>query len=134
MRSLTPYRRTIATLALATFTFVTAAACASTPRERKGAVIGAGTGAVAGGLIGKAVDSTAIDSRIGAAVAGAAAAVIGRSMTQQAAEIEHAIPGVIVERFGEGILVNSDSGILFDFDSATVTPDVRENRLKVSES
>jgi len=134
MRSLTPYRRTIATLALATFTFVTAAACASTPRERKGAVIGAGTGAVAGGLIGKAAGSTAKGIIIGAAVGGAAGAVIGRRMDQQAAELEQAIPDANVERVGEGILVTFDSGILFDFDSATVKPVARENLTKVAES
>lgn len=108
-----------------------AASCASTPGERKGAVIGAGTGAVAGGLIGKAAGSTAKGAIIGAAVGGAAGAVIGRRMDQQAGELERDIPGAAVERVGEGILVTFDSGILFDYDSAAVKPAARDNLRKL---
>ena len=108
-----------------------AAGCASTARERKGAIIGAGTGAVAGGLIGKAAGSTAKGAIIGAAVGGAAGAVIGRRMDQQAAELETAIPGAEVERVGEGILVTFDSGILFDYDSAALKPAARDNLRKL---
>lgn len=132
MRSLTASRRFTAALVIAaTAALATAGGCASTPRERKGAVIGAGTGAVAGGLIGRAAGSTAKGAIIGAAVGGAAGAIIGRRMDQQAAELETEIPGADVERVGEGILVTFDSGILYDYDSAVVKPAARENLRKL---
>lgn len=132
MRSMTASRRfTAALVIVATGTLAAAAGCASTPTERKGAIIGAGTGAVAGGLIGRAAGSTAKGAIIGAAVGGAAGAIIGRRMDQQAAELEKEIPGAEVERVGEGILVTFDSGILFDYDSATVKPAARDNLRKL---
>ncbi|HUF23392.1 MAG TPA: OmpA family protein [Vicinamibacterales bacterium] len=111
-----------AVLALAA---VAGAGCAT--RERTGAVVGAAGGAVAGGLIGKAAGSTAKGAIIGAAVGGAAGAVIGARMDKQAAELEKEIAGAEVERVGEGILVTFDSGILFDYDSATVKLAARDN-------
>lgn len=132
MRSMTASRRfTAALVIVATGTLAAASGCASTPTERKGAIIGAGTGAVAGGLIGRAAGSTAKGAIIGAAVGGAAGAIIGRRMDQQAAELEKEIPGAEVERVGEGILVTFDSGILYDYDSATVKPAARDNLRKL---
>jgi outer membrane protein OmpA-like peptidoglycan-associated protein len=132
MRSMTASRRfTAALVIVATGTLAAASGCASTPGERKGAVIGAGSGAIAGGLIGRAAGSTAKGAIIGAAVGGAAGAIIGRRMDQQAAELETEIPGAEVERVGEGILVTFDSGILYDYDSAVVKPAARDNLRKL---
>jgi outer membrane protein OmpA-like peptidoglycan-associated protein len=128
---MTASRRFTAALVIVATGTLAAAGCASTPTERQGAIIGAGTGAVAGGLIGKAAGSTAKGAIIGAAVGGAAGAVIGRRMDQQAAELEKEIPGAEVERVGEGILVTFDSGILYDYDSAAVKPAARENLRKL---
>jgi outer membrane protein OmpA-like peptidoglycan-associated protein len=55
---------------------------------------------------------------IGAAVGGAAGALIGNYMDKQAAEIERDIEGAKVERVGEGIKITFSSGILFDVDKA----------------
>lgn len=96
-------------------------------KERTGAIVGAASGAAAGAVIGKAAGSTAKGAIIGAAVGGAAGAVIGRRMDQQAAELDKEVPGAQVERVGEGILVTFDSGILFDYDSATLKPAARDN-------
>ena len=53
------------------------ASCASTgPNTKKGGAIGAGAGAVVGGLIGHATGSTARGAIIGAAVGGTAGALI----------------------------------------------------------
>ena len=127
-------RRLIAVLVIVATGALAAAGCASTPRERKGAVIGAGTGAVAGGLIGRAAGSTAKGAIIGAAVGGAAGAIIGRRMDQQAAELEKEVPNAQVERVGEGILVTFDSGILYDYDSAVVKPAARDNLRNLAQS
>lgn len=104
---------------------VAASACAT--KEKTGAIVGAASGAVAGGLIGKAAGSTAKGAIIGAAVGGAAGAVIGARMDKQAAELSKEIEAAKVERVGEGILVTFDSGILFDYDSATVKQAARDN-------
>lgn len=88
--------------------------CAEWNRTAKGAVIGAGAGGAAGGLIGHASGNTVAGVLIGAAVGGAAGALIGNYMDKQAAEIERDIAGARVERVGEGIKITFDSGILFD--------------------
>ena len=104
---------------------LTATACAT--KARTGAIIGATGGAAAGAVIGKATGSTARGAIIGAGVGGVAGAIIGERMDKQARELETEIPGAEIERVGEGILVTFDSGILFDYDSATVKPVAREN-------
>ena len=134
MTLMTASRRLTAVLVIVATAGLAAAGCASTPRERKGAVIGAGTGAVAGGLIGRAAGSTAKGAIIGAAVGGAAGAIIGRRMDQQAAELEKEVPNAEVERVGEGILVTFDSGILYDYDSAVVKPAARDNLRNLAQS
>ena len=101
--------------------------CASMNRKEKGAVIGAGAGAVVGGAIGRANGSTAKGAIIGAVVGGAAGAIIGNQMDQQAKELKQNIPGAKVERVGEGIQVTFDSGLLFDFDSDRLRGEARTN-------
>lgn len=95
--------------------------------KAKGAAIGAGTGAVLGGLIGKKSDNTAVGAIIGAGVGGAAGALIGDRMDKQAAELKADLKGATVERVGEGIKITFDSGLMFDFDSYTLTPATKEN-------
>ncbi|MGZ8414845.1 MAG: OmpA family protein [Gemmatirosa sp.] len=102
--------------------------CASLGSSKgKGAVIGATTGAVAGGLIGRSNGSTSRGAIIGAAVGGAAGAIIGHQMDQRAKTLEQTIAGARVERVGEGILVTFDSGLLFDFDSDVMREPARAN-------
>ncbi|MFQ5569533.1 MAG: OmpA family protein [Rhodothermales bacterium] len=110
------------------------AGCASLSNTEKGAAVGAGTGAVVGGAIGKATGSTAKGAIIGAVLGGAAGAIIGQQMDKQAAELEEELEDVDIERVGEGIQVTFDSGILFDFDSAALRPEARENLRRLAES
>ena len=93
----------------------------------KGTAIGAGAGAVIGGVIGKQSDHTAIGAIIGAAVGGTAGALIGHHMDKQAAELRADLKGARVERVGEGIEITLDSGLMFNFDSFTLTPGTKEN-------
>ena len=104
-----------------------ASGCASLNKKENGAIIGAGTGAAVGGVIGRATGSTARGAIIGAAVGGTAGAVIGHQMDQQAKEIQQNIPGAIVERVGEGLQVTFDSGLLFDFNSDLLRADAKNN-------
>jgi outer membrane protein OmpA-like peptidoglycan-associated protein len=53
-------------------------------------------------------------------VGGAAGAIIGHQMDQQAKELELEIPGAVIERVGEGIQVTFASGLLYDFDSDAI--------------
>lgn len=76
--------------------------------KQKGAVIGAGSGAVIGGVIGNNVgkgNNTALGAIIGAAVGGVAGGIIGNKMDKQAEKIKDEIPGAEVTRVGEGINV-----------------------------
>src|SRR5688500_1949974 len=114
----------VAMLAVASFGLT---ACASMSNKERGAVIGAGTGAAVGGVIGNNTGSTARGAIIGAVIGGAAGAVIGHQMDQQAKEIDQSVPGAQVERVGEGIQVTFDSGLLFDFDSDRIRPDAAAN-------
>jgi outer membrane protein OmpA-like peptidoglycan-associated protein len=93
----------------------------------KGTAIGAGSGAVIGGVIGKQSGNTAVGAIIGAAVGGTAGAIIGNNMDKQANELKEDLKGATIERVGEGIKNTFDSGLMFDFDSYTLTPGTKEN-------
>lgn len=96
-------------------------ACSKMNKTQKGAVIGTGTGAVAGGIIGKASGNTALGVIIGAAVGGATGAVIGNQMDKQAKEIEQKVPDAKVERVGEGIIVEFSDKVLFEYDKSELS-------------
>lgn len=108
--------------------------CASWSRAEKGAVIGGATGAVVGGVIGDKAGNTAAGAILGAAVGGAAGAYIGDYMDKQAQELDEDLEGAEVKRVGEGIQITFDSGILFDFDKATLRPASQEQIAKMAET
>ena len=89
----------------------------NTNKTQRGAVIGAGSGAVIGGVVGRRSGNTALGAILGATVGGAAGAVIGRRMDKQAEEMRKELPNAQVERVGEGIKITFGSDILFDVDS-----------------
>lgn len=126
--------RSASVLSLTALVLISASGCASLSRKEKGAIIGAGAGAVIGGAIGKYNGSTAKGAIIGAVVGGAAGAIIGHQMDQQAKELKQNIPGAVVERVGEGIQVTFESGLLFDFDSDVVKGSARSNLSTLAKS
>ena len=97
------------------------AGCKSMNKTQKGAAIGTAGGAAVGAVIGKAAGNTALGAIIGATVGGVTGAVIGRKMDKQAEEIKNEVPGAIVERVGEGIVVEFSSAVLFGFDQANIS-------------
>lgn len=101
--------------------------CKTLNRTQKGAAIGTAAGTAAGAIIGRASGNTAAGAVIGAAVGGTAGAIIGNQMDKQAQEIQEQIPGVNVERVGEGIVVEFTNDILFGFDSFALTAQAKEN-------
>ncbi len=105
--------------------------CNSTTKSQKGAVIGGAGGAVAGSVIGKAIGNKTLGTILGAAVGGTAGAIIGKNMDKQASEIENEIPGAKVERVEEGIRVEFNENILFDFSKSDIGDAARENLNKL---
>ncbi len=103
----------IAILGIATSAMLFSA-CSSLTKTQKGAGIGAIAGGTIGAIIGKKAGNTAVGAIIGGAIGGTAGAYIGRKMDRQAEELKQTIPGAVVIREGEGIIVKFDSGILFD--------------------
>lgn len=121
-------RNRIAVLSLAIAVFITlGTGCDSFTKTQKGAAIGVGAGGTVGALIGHAAGNTALGAIIGGAVGGTAGAFIGKKMDRQAAEIKQTVPGATVTRAGEGIVVNFDSGILFDIDKSDLKPAAQTN-------
>jgi outer membrane protein OmpA-like peptidoglycan-associated protein len=103
-------------------------------KTTKGGIIGAGSGAVVGGVIGNRMGNTAAGAIIGAAVGGATGAVIGRRMDKQAEELEKSMENANVERVGEAIRVNFDSGILFAVNSAELSASAKKDIDKLAET
>ena len=87
--------------------------------KQKGAVIGATGGAVLGAILGNNIGKGGngeLGAVIGGVVGGTAGVLIGAKMDKQAQKIEEEIPGAIVERVDNGIVVTFDesSGVYFD--------------------
>ena len=86
--------------------------------KQKGAVIGAAGGAVLGAIIGNNVGKGGngeLGAVIGGVVGGTAGVIIGDKMDKQAQKIEEEIPGAVVERVDDGIVITFDenSGVFF---------------------
>jgi len=101
--------------------------CKTMNNTTKAGAIGAGTGAVIGGLIGHSSDNTAVGAIIGSVVGGTAGALIGRHMDKQAEELQRDLKGAHVQRVGEGILITFNSGLQFDFNSSQLASNTRTN-------
>jgi len=112
----------ISLLALAMVLFVGISGCEATQNannKQKGAVIGATGGAILGAIIGNNAGrggNGPLGAVIGGVVGGAAGVLIGAEMDKQAQEIEEEIPGAVVERVDDGIVITFDenSGVFFD--------------------
>lgn len=94
------------------------AACKGMTKTQKGAIIGTTGGAAVGAVIGRASGNTALGTIIGAAVGGTAGVLIGKKMDKQAEEIKKQVPNAKVERVGEGINIEFESKVLFDYDQS----------------
>jgi outer membrane protein OmpA-like peptidoglycan-associated protein len=105
--------------------------CASWNKTQKGAVIGTAAGGTMGAVIGRVSGNTALGAIIGAAVGGATGAVIGHQMDKQAEEIKKTVPDAKVERVGEGIVVEFNSNVLFQFDKSALSADAKTNLNKL---
>ena len=93
-------------------------------RTGRGALIGAGIGAVAGLLSGGDATERRQRAMVGAGIGGLAGAGVGAYQDRQEAELRRqtAGTGVDVERDGDVIKLNLPDGVTFDFNKTNVKP------------
>ncbi len=113
----TIYVITFSLLILVNFTSCKATQNAN--NKQKGAVIGAAGGAILGAILGEKAGKGGngeLGAVIGGVVGGTAGVLIGNRMDKQAQEIQEEIPGAVVERVDDGIVITFDenSGVYFD--------------------
>ena len=106
--------------------------CGSMNNTAKGGVIGGGSGAALGAIIGGIAGKgkgAAIGAAVGTAVGAGAGVLIGRKMDKKAAEaakIEGAQVEVVKDANNlDAVKVTFDSGILFAFNSSTLSNDAK---------
>lgn len=107
------------------FTFTNCEAIKNTNNKQKGTAIGAAGGALLGAIIGNNVGNgknSKLGAVIGGVLGGGAGILIGKKMDEQAKKIETEIPGAVVERVDDGILVTFDenSGVYFDTNKSNI--------------
>ena len=106
----------------------------SMTRAGSGALIGGGTGAMLGALIGgRDARGAAI---IGAGIGAIGGAAIGSYMDRQERELRArtANTGIEVERQGENINLRLPAGVTFDFNSAMLRPEFRASLDQVAQT
>lgn len=100
-----------------------------------GAMVGAGGGAVVGGILGAATgNDPRVSALIGAGIGGLTGAAIGNYMDQQESELRAQLQGtgVSVTRVGQQIILNMPSNITFSVDSSTIQPRFSETLVSVA--
>ena len=121
----------VAGLMLLSTVFTSCEAVKNTNNTQRGAGIGVAAGAVLGAVLGNNLGkggNGALGAVLGGVIGGVAGGVIGNKMDKQAREIETALPGVEVERVGEGIkLVLGENAVNFDTNKSTLTPNAKAN-------
>ena len=116
----------VCTIALViTISFTNCEATKNANNKQKGGVIGATGGALLGAIIGNNVGNgknSKIGAVIGGVLGGGAGVLIGKKMDEQAKEIETEIPGAVVERVDNSIVVTFDenSGVYFDTNKSNI--------------
>ncbi|WP_179339380.1 OmpA family protein [Winogradskyella ludwigii] len=105
--------------------------------KQKGAAIGAAGGALLGAIIGNNIGKSGkgeLGAVIGGVVGGGAGVLIGNKMDKQAQDIEQEIPGAIVERVDDGIVITFDeqSGVYFDTEKYNINTKSQESLNKLA--
>lgn len=111
--------------------------CGSWKNTGIGSGIGAAAGAAIGLGIGHLAGNKAVGTAIGATVGAGAGALIGRKM-DKAAEAAKQVEGAQVQEVTDvngfpAVKVTFDSGILFDFNSSTLSDDAKASLTKFAE-
>ncbi|MBA2689185.1 MAG: OmpA family protein [Burkholderiales bacterium] len=110
------------------------AGCAADGSNQR-TVIGAGTGAVLGGVLGKQVGGDRKGTAIGAVAGGVIGGLVGRQMDEQKRKLEQATQGTgiqVTKRDDNSLLMNVPNEISFDTDRADIKPAFRSTLDKVA--
>ena len=137
MKKLTQKVCTIALALVITISFTNCEATKNANNKQKGGVIGATGGALLGAIIGNNVGNgknSKIGAVIGGVLGGGAGVLIGKKMDEQAKEIETEIPGAVVERVDNSIVVTFDenSGVYFDTNKSNINAKSKETLDKLA--
>lgn len=130
----------ITTLALTIIIILSLSSCKATKNannKQKGAAIGVAGGAIIGAILGEKAGKGGngeLGAVIGGAIGGAAGILIGDEMDKQAQEIEEEIPGAVVERVDDGIVITFDenSGVYFDTNKSAINTNSQTTLQKLS--
>ena len=106
--------------------------CGSWKNTGIGSGIGAAAGAAIGLGIGHLAGNKAVGTAIGAAVGAGAGALIGRKM-DKAAEAVKQVEGAQVQEITDVNGLPADSGILFGFNSSTLSDEAKANLTQFAE-
>lgn len=99
-------------------------------KTTKGIGIGAATGSIIGGIIGKNSGDSHKGAVIGAAAGAAIGGVIGKRMDEQAKELNKVAE---TKRTDEGLVTKLKGDILFDTDKASVKPEAKKHLVQIAE-
>ncbi|WP_298762612.1 OmpA family protein [uncultured Polaribacter sp.] len=130
---------TILLIALSlTFSFSSCEATKNANNKQKGGAIGATAGALLGAIIGNNAGNgknSELGAVIGGVIGGGAGVLIGKKMDDQAKKIETEMPGAVVERVDNGIVVTFDenSGVYFDTNKSDINAKSKETLHKLTE-
>ncbi len=105
--------------------------------KQKGAVIGVAGGAILGAILGEKAGKGGngeLGAVIGGVDGGTAGVLIGNRMDKQAQEIQEEIPGAVVERVDDGIVITFDenSGVYFDTNKFNINTASQETLNKLA--
>jgi outer membrane protein OmpA-like peptidoglycan-associated protein len=125
---------------LLTFSFTSCEATKNAVRnannKQKGGAIGAGAGAILGAILGNNIGKGGngeLGAIIGGVIGGGAGVLIGNKMDKQAEQIENEIPGAVVERVDDAIVITFDenSGVYFDTSKSDINTKSKEALAKL---
>ena len=137
----TNMKKVLSILLAATLVF-SVAGCSSWSKTANGGLIGGGAGAAIGAgigiLLGGDAQSAAIGAAVGAGVGGGVGAVIGNRMDKKAEELAAALEDAKIEDITDvnglpGRKVTFDSGILFGFNSSSLSDEAKEELKKFAD-
>ncbi|WP_040280601.1 OmpA family protein [Psychroserpens damuponensis] len=122
---------------LLTISMTSCKAVKNANNKQKGGVIGATSGAILGAIIGNNLGKGGngeLGAVIGGVIGGGAGVLIGDKMDKQAQQIEEEIPGAVVERVDDGIVVTFDenSGVYFDTNKSNINAMSQETLNKLA--
>lgn len=130
----------ISLLAFAIIISINFSSCKATQNannKQKGAMIGVAGGALLGAILGNNLGKGGkgeLGAVIGGVVGGTAGVIIGNKMDKQAKQIEEEIPGAVVERIDDGIIITFDenSGVYFATNKYSINADSQKTLNKLS--